>query len=527
MPYLVLAFSGIMLMIWWYLSPRPYDDDCVARYFIAQSSFADPKLILDLWARPIAILFFMVPAQFGYEIASFSLILLTIGSCWFTWQAAEKLNIPNAWLAIPLLAFQPVFFTTGWGLVSEPHAAFLLALGIWLYHSDKKIWAAIVLSFLPLGRTEMILVLPFFALLFIMKKEWKPILFLGVGLLLYNLSAWFLTGDIMDGLTKIRTYGTGLNYAKKPWDHYFLRFIYFTGPVLFCLMFLQVVMELRRFTVSVYTLIFFTVMGFHIYITTWGPPIVMGFLRHLVPLSPIIALMAVKGFGEWQNGMKDKTLKIVVLAALSLLIFALFSWEIKDDYVILSEGDESQPEYFKLGISLAILAVMAIQSTQSLASGMLKNAMIGIAVLGTFAYTMVKEKPLAFNMEQEKVYEFQKWYRKQPGITAETRQMAAHPFYLFKEDFSIYNPKNSGADARILRMRTEEMKHLPVGGYVIWDSHYSHRLSQNVQLEQINGNPAFRYVKDFKTKDNRFMVALFQKIAETPDSFPGPMPWRK
>ena len=66
------------------------------------------------------------------------------------------------------------------------------------------------------------------------------------------------------------------------------------------------------------------------------------------------------------------------------------------------------------------------------------------------------------------------------------------------------------------RQTVEEMSALPKGTIVVWDSHYSYRQQSNKKkgtpLEFFQKNPNFRALYQKKSSDQRFFIAILEKI---------------
>ncbi|HNO12519.1 MAG TPA: hypothetical protein PKI67_16415, partial [bacterium] len=215
--WLILSLSTVVLTLIYYMvnSPRPYDDDNIGRYFMAQAAFVKPGYFLDIWGRPMAILLFSIPAQFGYWYVASGVALLTVMTCFFTYKAAQESGRPYAWMVVLFVFFQPLVLTTSFSLCAEPLAAFFVAIALYFYYRNKLWQAALLFSMVPLARSETVLILPLIAIPWLRERRWIPVLLLGTGLAVYQIAGMISTGDPLYLLTQSKAFGHGL-YQNGP-----------------------------------------------------------------------------------------------------------------------------------------------------------------------------------------------------------------------------------------------------------------------------------------------------------------------
>jgi hypothetical protein len=504
--WILLGLVAMVMVYWMIHSPRPYDDDNIGRYFMAQAAWSKPEFFLSLWGRPLAILFFLIPSQFGYAFCSASTLAVTMGTCYFTYKAAKQSNRPYAWCVVIFLAFQPVFFSTAWSLCTEPLAAFFLAIGLFYYYRKNYTVSALLLSAVPLARIEMVLILPLFAFNYFREKKYVSILCLGTGLLLFQVAGMIGTGDWLYLLTASRGFGEGL-YQNGPFEHYFQRFIFIVGPVVFVFMMLKLMLDIKAKRFSVINISVLAMFCFHVFLYWKGSGMVVGFLRHFVAVAPMMALLALDGFKSWMDGemdQKDRTLALLVLAAATMTILIYYSFDLVGDY-FLSEDKE----YMKLAMALGISLLFIFQKYLKMDGSLMRRVMLVTGLACSVLYCLNKEKPLQLAPEHQTVKTFHAYFEqnlknKVPLV------MIAHPWFFFFDNFNYYRDPYSAGN--YLEMRTEKLDQLPAGSIVVWDSHYSWRLSSNVQEADLSKNPNFKFVQQFISPDRKFGIFIFTKM---------------
>jgi len=225
--------------------------------------------------------------------------IYTATAVYFLYQACLKIKLSNAWLVVPFVLFQAYFYGTTRSSLAVPLAAIIICFGFYFLVEKKWLWFALVGGLLPLARLELspLLILWLFALL--KDKQWKFLILLGLPTLLWNLGGTLLNGDPIWLYTE--TFGTdnGENrYGNTEFNHYFLRFIFVIGPVIFYFMLIGFFQDLFKKKMNPFIHIQF-LLGFFIYVlSSWKLSLgqAAGFLRHLIVLAPLVAIIALNGF---------------------------------------------------------------------------------------------------------------------------------------------------------------------------------------------------------------------------------------
>lgn len=171
-------------------------DDYV-HYRFAHFAFKYPGLLLDHWAKPLFTLLASPFAQMGYiGVKSFNL-LLGILTAFFLYRTAVHCKIRQSWLLPVLLFFIPVYTTMLLSGMTEILFSFVLVFSIYWFFKERFIWAAIIISFLPLARTEGIVIWPVFLVAFLVKGQWKAIPFILAGSIIYSVIGGLYFGDFL------------------------------------------------------------------------------------------------------------------------------------------------------------------------------------------------------------------------------------------------------------------------------------------------------------------------------------------
>jgi hypothetical protein len=164
--------------------------DHFSHFKLARWGWKYPKLLLDEWGKPVFTLLVSPFAQLGINFARMYNVLMGILTAFFAWKLSQTLKFDNNWVIILLVLFTPIYFISMFAVLTEVTFSMLLVLSLLLFFQKKYIWSAVVISFLPLARTESIVLFPLFLLAFGMKKQVKALPFLVTGFLFFSLLGW-------------------------------------------------------------------------------------------------------------------------------------------------------------------------------------------------------------------------------------------------------------------------------------------------------------------------------------------------
>jgi len=191
-PWLILSGLLVLFFVLSLLSTGTYGGaDNLAHYRIARYAWLYPHLFLDHWGKPLFTILSAPFAVFGFQgIKTFNL-LVGLLTAFFTYKTAGKLSVKNAWMVIFFVVFAPIYSVMMLTTMTEILFSFVLIFAVYLFFSGKYISSAIIISFLPLARTEGIVILIVFLFTFIYNKKWKSLPFLLTGFLLFSLIGYF------------------------------------------------------------------------------------------------------------------------------------------------------------------------------------------------------------------------------------------------------------------------------------------------------------------------------------------------
>ena len=298
--FFILVYIVIEL-IYGFWNNSTWDDDCPSRYYNTLNAIYDFKQFTALWNRPLFVLIFFLPVH----ISKFSILILMVAissiAAFYLYKGVKKTVTDYAWLVVPFMLFQAFYFGVSRNAEVEPLAVAVICLAYYCYVSDKIFWFAILGTLLPLARLELSPALIIWAIILIKKKKYKylpiliafPVLWsIAGGLAEGNFNLLWLFHQVLNGEMSENIYG------HKSFGRYFQSYPYVIGPVLFFLFFIGLAERLYKrkidlFVVSQFIFIFFIYVVFSWKLNAGNAA---GFLRNLIPLTPLAAILSLNGF---------------------------------------------------------------------------------------------------------------------------------------------------------------------------------------------------------------------------------------
>lgn len=306
--------------------------DSITHYLYSHYSFKYPQFFLHHWAKPIFVLLTSPFAQFGFKgIVFFNCICATLTAL-FTFYTARNLKIKNSWLVFVIILFSPLYFKLIFSGLTEYLFGLFLIIGIYLIVKSKNISAIIIISFLPLIRSEGLLILGIFGLYCLIQKKYKLIPYIFTGQLIYTIIGAFYYKDLLWVVNKIpyanlgSPYGSGklldfvhrLNYViEKP---IYLLFIIGSISLLNSYLFNNGLSKNKNIKLVLLLGSFLTLFIAHTIFWWLGIFNSMGLPRVLIAIVPIIAIISIIGLQTITDKIQNSKLKYSLLVGITLLI---------------------------------------------------------------------------------------------------------------------------------------------------------------------------------------------------------------
>jgi hypothetical protein len=243
-----------ILMVWAVVFPQTGDGDAIMHFLNARDGFWQPTKLLGSWARVGSKLPLIGPAQFGILAARWMSAVISVLCAWQTIRLADDLGMRRAWLAGPMLIFQPFVFSLAGDTMTELPLALglVIAIRLWL---ARRVWAScLVMGYLPTVRPEGFFLCALWGAMVVGNKysgSWKErvrlVATLGWGTVVWLFACWVAHRNLNYFFTEwwswpadsIHIYGRGSFFAHiNRWPVY-------CGPVLLPLFLVGIVRRNR------------------------------------------------------------------------------------------------------------------------------------------------------------------------------------------------------------------------------------------------------------------------------------------
>ncbi len=278
--------------------------DSIQHYLFARYAPSHPALFFDHWAKPLFVLLSSPFAQAGFNgIKAFNALVALI-TMLLVYRTARSFSWPCPIVASVILMFTPLYYIQTFSGLTEPLFALVLMWGIFLAVRKKLYVSALIVSFLPMIRSEGLLMLPVFMGYLMYYRSWRAVPLLLAGQLLFAIAGSFVHGSPLWVITHIPYNNLGSPYGSGDIFHYGFQLFNASGPAVFlliCTGLLYMARDLfgkdplkpeKLLILSAFSVFFIAHSLF------WGLGIFnsMGLRRVLVCILPLLALAALRGF---------------------------------------------------------------------------------------------------------------------------------------------------------------------------------------------------------------------------------------
>jgi hypothetical protein len=501
-------------------------------YFVA-STFSDgffmhdePELFIKAkacWSNPVAtllkfqklgyILFLGIPSLLGFSFLHFTNSLLCSITVMYAYKIVKKIGGGNPFLIYFLLGIQPLWFMLAFRNYTEFLIAFLLVMSVWNHFNKKYIFAALLLSYAAFTRQELHLLLGGYFIILILKKQWLPALLTSTFTVLHNLVGFIITDDILYLPNRIMEYSermSGGTYPKRGFNHYFemsnIVFGSITSTLFVAYLSIKTLKKEKPLWIILIPIIglflFYCLLNLQSF--EFGPGN-GGNLRYLLPLSPFIAIIAALSIDEI-IGFEKKYMLLIFLIPYTFFVLVYQSYD-HDFMKLLVDGENY---WIPLILTIGVVAILLLPFKP-------KQYLLSIA---TLSIVLVISSARTFNLNNEDatMKKACKWYAQQIRkskkagndalFTENTKVTCNHvlfPYFLDKPEGSFLPIRKTITDT------------LSKGDLVIWESHYGYRpklFPGSQPYDDFDKNPNYQKIQYYQSKDRRFMVVFFRKLAD-------------
>ncbi len=331
--YLILFITGTVVILTTHSGFGGGDN--YVHYEFAHWGWKHPELLFDHWGKPVFTILSSPFAQFGINGIRFYNLLIGLLTSFFAFKTVKLLKIKFPYLIIGFVVITPIYFASIFSALTEVTFSCFIMLGIYLFFKNKFIFSAIAFSFLPIIRTESIVIIPAIVLAFICKKKYLSLIFLSAGFILLSFfGRTYYDNNFFWLITEMPyTGGTEGIYGKGSLFHFIFKAKEITGYALgiMCLagiflIFYKYFISKREKKNEILYFILLIVLPFvlffsaHSFVWWQGMGNSLGLVRVMAAITPLAAIIALFFWSSLFN--KTKT-SIVFVLNFALLIFIL------------------------------------------------------------------------------------------------------------------------------------------------------------------------------------------------------------
>ncbi|MBN2213178.1 MAG: hypothetical protein JW723_02950 [Bacteroidales bacterium] len=278
--------------------------DNISHFKFARAAFHRPEFFLDHWAKPVFTLLTAPFAQFGLIGVQVFNLITGVLSAWICYLVSKELKLSYSPVSMIILFFIPVYSIIVISGMTEVLFGFVSILCVYLFLKEKYVLASVILSFLPMVRTEGIVIIPIFALVLLIKRKYYYLPLLLAGFVLYSIIGYFYYKDIFWLITRMPYRGAVDIYGKGSFMYYFHAAHLIFGNVvnfLVILGILHIIISLvTRKEKSLNTLLLVVtpfVIYFMAHVVMWwsGVGNSIGEHRYMVAIAPFAAILCLGG----------------------------------------------------------------------------------------------------------------------------------------------------------------------------------------------------------------------------------------
>ena len=329
LPTVLLAISTVFIGYFVWISEGFHGGgDSLAHFRIAKFSLEHPEWLLDHWGKPFFTLLAFPFAQLGFKGIQFFNLILGVLTSIVAIRICNQNRWKNGWLVIPIIMFTPIFMQEFFSGLTEVAFAMLALLATWLRLKKRYVVSMILLSFLPMVRTEAVLFLAWFGLLELTEKRFKSLPLLFTGTLVYSLVGLIAKDDFLWLINEMPYTGGNDIYGSGSWMHYLQLMPEKIGmevivSVLFGIIFLVIGLATREKEARWLSLniVIPAVMYLVFHSTMWYlGKVSAGLPRMLAVLVPFMAIVCVYGFNQLSNLFGSKLVSTGFSTALAVLV---------------------------------------------------------------------------------------------------------------------------------------------------------------------------------------------------------------
>lgn len=328
LPYVIYLLAGIVSIL--LFNGTGDSGDSITHYLFARYAPFHPEYYLNHWAKPVFVLLASPWAQFGFIGIKIFNFCCMITSAFAAHKLAHHVKLPNSWLIPFLFLFAPLNYILTFSGLTEPLFSMVLSFALLCSVKNRLVSAAILVSFLPFIRSEGLLIIGVFGLLFLLKRNWKATAAMIAGSLIFELIGYAAGKPFLWTINQIPYATTTSVYGNGDLFSFPNQLVFVLGVPILILFLLGLLTTLVRFKTEpqnrswIYLIIgcFSAVFSFHTMAWAFGSFNAMGLNRVMLAVMPAMATISLFGFNLLVSLAENPKTQLIVKSVLLFVIFA-------------------------------------------------------------------------------------------------------------------------------------------------------------------------------------------------------------
>jgi hypothetical protein len=466
--------------------------DDLTHYLYARWSWKWPAYLLNDWGRPGFTVIYFLPAGLGWTACRMLSAALSAGAALGAYEIARRIGLRHAWLAVPLVYLQPLFFQLSQTTLTETPTAFYLTIAVALALHGRWSLSAALLSLTFVTRYETVMFLPVWGY-FARRSRislWKlwPIV---LAPLAVNVFAPIV--GARPPIERLFIPAPSSQYGRGGWLTFFCRSLEAWGPGITVLAMTGFAALARRRGGALVAVCIATYFIMQTVIRALGLYDSGGYARFLVPISPLIGVAALSGLESAcsPNSTTWRRAALVACGSMALLWVAmerqLVLYAARID--LLAELPELHQAVTAIRIitgSLAVLTFAAIAISRASALEKFARAMFPMAIIVTiFLAVYALCHPVQRPSEARLIDDARAWLSDHGLGGREIISANVWLDYVTRRDLPPDRPTVR-----------EQIVRSPVGTLVAWERQFAGSPYQGLSLAEFSKSPFFRLVHE-------------------------------
>lgn len=526
--------------------------DDLTHYLFAKWAWQWPAYLIDEWGRPGFTALYFLPAGLSWTACRLLSTLLTAAAAWLAFRIAQRAGLRSAWAVIPLCYAQPLYFQLAQTTLTETPLAFYLTFAVYLAQRDRWAWSAAFISLATITRHEAAIFIPLWILL--AWRETTPLLCsCSVSSCLAEI-LWHrrLVGDstgetpvpqhglraepglwrlwpliwapvavnvaavaigMVPGIVRLFEPKPSAMYGQGGWLTFFSRSMEAFGPAVMVLAIVGASRLARMPKGGVVVACAVVYFATHTTIRALGLFNSGGYARFLVPISPLLAVMALSGWSRLRStAPRERRIATMLAAGAMIVLWLAMERQLALYAAQLDEATELPAVHvaaWAVRCTAALLALLAVVTAglgswprhRFLRMTAVPATIVAMLLLTSWALCRPLAKPHAGRIAEEALA----W-------------TAAHGFG--DREIISANMWVTYATGRALpplkRGVRSQLEQAPVGSLFLWDEQFAPCDDDSLRLQKLLANPAFGLLHRSRPLPyhSRPYILVFEKRAD-------------